>query len=67
MNRVHTMNTNDFEVGSVGTRAVNTAQVGRRSKPAATGILLSSQPVTSIIRLYRSPLAKLAWIFGFGR
>ena len=27
----------------------------------------SSHPVASVIRLQRSPLAKLAWIFGFGR
>jgi hypothetical protein len=27
----------------------------------------SRYPTVSLVPLYRSPLAKLAWIFGFGR
>lgn len=34
---------------------------------AATPAAVTSNPPPTIIRLHRSRLAKLAWIFGFGR
>lgn len=34
---------------------------------AAIPAVVTSNPPPSIIRLHRSRLAKLAWIFGFGR
>lgn len=44
---------------------VDAARSRRRVTRRATALPSPRYPNTSIIRLYRGPLAKLAWIFGF--